>query len=207
MTDFDFEIIESSELQTSRKGKTKYSNKLWESDDPKDKIKYALAVIRICQRRNSDYAEELIDKIDKRMAYEVMMESVFHSDPESIKVDDVEIIEYEGDDFEITEDDDVVSDVITEKDLNKIVNIKFMNDFRVMTDFDFDYEKQMIFARVPAGLVSKKMNLSEILATYQSFMQTGAFKNMKDKSKKEMLKEWCKSATSAIDELTTYGWY
>jgi hypothetical protein len=205
MTDIDieFEVIDSSSVEVSRRRKSKYTHKLWEYDDEKGQARYLLAIARLMERRGCDYAEELRDKISQRHIYEIEMESVFHSDEvieDDVECDDI-LIEDEDDDIEIP----------VPEDLNRIVNVKY-DDFYVMTPFYYDKNLDQVVARVPAGVVSKRMSLNEIYLKLLEISLTPRIQNADEWGseawkRKYFLLAWLSDAEVLIEEYALHiGW-
>jgi hypothetical protein len=202
--DIEFEVIDSSSVEVSRRRKSKYTHKLWEYDDEKGQARYLLAVARLMERRGCDYAEELRDKISQRHIYEIEMESVFHSDEET--EDDVEY-----DDILIEDDDDDDIEIPVPENLNDIVNVKYDN-FYVMTPFYYDKSLDQVVARVPAGVVSKKMSLNEIYQKFLEISLTPRIQNADEGGseawhRKYFLLRWLGDAETLIEEYALHiGW-
>lgn len=177
--EFDFEIIESNQVVESRRGRRKYSTKVWEFETDKDKARYYLAAARLMERRGNDYAQELRDKISQRDIYEIEMETVFHSDIEDDEhfVEDDDSLEVDFDD--LNDDDEVFIDI--PESLNQIVDLKIMDDFYVASSFFFDEKWNTVAARVPCGVVTKKMTFHDILMKFEDFTKSKKYIKMMEK--------------------------
>lgn len=150
MTDMDFEIIESSSIEMSRSRKPKYKHKVWETSDSKDEARYMLAVSRINARRNPEYANELLEKIDKRYMYEIELESVFLPQSNDSEIES---------DTDSTSDDDIE---VVLPELNSIVNVEIDKDIRVVDNFVYHAKRKEIVAEMPCGVVTTKVSLRKI---------------------------------------------
>lgn len=200
------EILNLSEIGSeSRRGrKSKYGQKLWEASTAKEKAKYALILSQNWERRKlqnkvgtgcqvwnkTNGRVEYIDDenpyrklVSDRHHYEIEMETVFHT-----HVDDVENQNDDG--VFIFESNDESNIVDVPSRLNSILNVRIMDGFYVMSEFKFDDSTQEYFAKVPAGVVSKKMSLQDIFDKYEDFCKTKAFSLMKDTRRKRIIIKW-----------------
>jgi hypothetical protein len=211
-----------------RKGrKAKYSHKIWEDTSPKGKAKYMLTLSDNWERRKNNgevgtgrivwdkltnhvsYVDDenpYIRFVDKRSEYEIRMETVFHSDIENIEIDVEEDDDFfsDGDEMIVCSENQDVFDcdeVINDDELvalNTIVGVKMINDFYVVTEFAYDEITNSVFARVPAGVVTKKMSLYDILMKYEEYGKEVTWEKMKTKHPLTVgvLAEWLANAWS-----------
>lgn len=202
------EILNLSEIgsgnRRGRKSKSKYGQKLWEASTAKEKAKHALILSQNWERRKlqnkvgtgravwnkTNGRVEYIDDenpyeklVSDRHRYEIEMETVFHT-----HVDDIE--DQNDDGVFIFESNDESHIVDVPSQLNSILNIRIMDGFYVMSEFKFDDSTQEYFARVPAGVVSKKMSLQDIFDKYEDFCKTKTFLLMKDTRRKQIIVKW-----------------
>lgn len=198
MSDIDFEVIDQCNVEISRNRKSKYSTKLWEYDNEKDHTRYMIAVLNLNIRRNSTNCEDLISRINKRYAYEIEMENVFHSD-EEVPEEEVINVDYVSDCLDVELDPEIL------ENLNAIVELKYISDFVVMSGFEFDSKSEVIFARVPSGVVSKKMTLQDIYDKYETFSRSSAFINMKDEKRKVIMTNWILNANKVLTKDICYA--
>jgi hypothetical protein len=175
----DFEVIDSSEVVSFRSRKPKYSTKVWEYDTPKGEARYMLALARLHERRGSEYAEDLRQKVDARFEYEIELESVLPI--------------YECDDSSKSSSRSSSRNFDYCESLNSILNIHFSSEVHVLSAFWFDDSCNSAFCNVPAGVVYSKITLDDLIERVKDLIASNKFDKLSN-DRKNLLFDWLDAA-------------